>query len=146
MLIASDCTVNRSIFKLKEVEDKIKELDSDKLLSISGEPGDRLQFGDLIEKNIHLYRYRNNVPLSTKESANFIRTQLATAIRENPVACDCLFGGYDQDGPKLYYIDYLGTLLQVHTGAHGYGSYFAYSIMDNKYKKDFELKDALETA
>ena len=32
--------------------------------------------------------------------------------------------------PKLYWIDYLGTMAEVPYGAHGYGSYFALSLLD----------------
>jgi len=40
--------------------------------------------------------------------------------------------GYDLSvhEPKLYWIDYLGTMAPVPFGAHGYGSYFALSLLD----------------
>jgi len=40
--------------------------------------------------------------------------------------------GYDLSvhEPKLYWIDYLGTMAPVPFAAHGYGSYFALSLLD----------------
>jgi 20S proteasome subunit beta 4 len=32
--------------------------------------------------------------------------------------------------PKLYWMDYLGTQSDVPFAAHGYGSYFALSLLD----------------
>ena len=32
--------------------------------------------------------------------------------------------------PKLFWIDYLGTMVEVPFAAHGYGSYFALSLLD----------------
>lgn len=43
-----------------------------------------------------------------------------------------LVGGYDTAShePHLYWVDYLGTMTEVPFGAHGYGSYFALSLLD----------------
>lgn len=44
--------------------------------------------------------------------------------------------GYDEiDGPQLYYMDYLASLAEVKYAAHGYGGFFALSIMD-RYQLD----------
>ena len=46
-----------------------------------------------------------------------------------------LIAGHDkEDGPELYYMDYLASLNKVPFGCHGYGSFFALSIMDRHYK------------
>lgn len=47
----------------------------------AGEPGDRVQFSEFIRANIKLYELRNNRTLSTSAIANFIRAELATALR-----------------------------------------------------------------
>lgn len=49
-------------------------LDDNKLLGLSGEAGDRLQYGDYVQKNIHLYKYRNSQKLNTTETANWMRS------------------------------------------------------------------------
>ena len=43
-----------------------------------------------------------------------------------------LVGGYDTSthNPHLYWIDYLGTMSEVPFAAHGYGAYFALSLLD----------------
>lgn len=48
----------------------------------TGEPGDRVQFSELIIANVRLYALRNERKLSTKAVANFTRQQLATALRK----------------------------------------------------------------
>lgn len=45
-----------------------------------------------------------------------------------------LLAGYDkEEGPALYFMDYLASLNKVPFGAHGYGSFFTVSIMDRHY-------------
>ena len=68
-------------------------------------------------------------------SAEYTRTELATALRKNPYQVNLLLAGYDEKdkSAKLYWMDYLGTLQQVAKGAHGYGAYFVNSVLDNNY-------------
>ena len=46
--------------------------------------------------------------------------------------------------PKLFYIDYLGSLVQVPFAVHGYGSYLSLSILDRKYRPDMTPDEAVE--
>ena len=82
MLLAGDMTSAYSILKFKTDEDKILELEGNKLFGIGGPVGDRVQFGDFIDKNLRFFKYKNNgVELSTKETAHFIRGEVAKSIR-----------------------------------------------------------------
>ena len=45
-----------------------------------------------------------------------------------------LMAGYDkQDGPALYFMDYLASMDKCPFAAHGYGSFFTLSILDRYY-------------
>merc|ERR1712048_442452 len=55
---------------------------------------------------------------------------------------DRIIGGCDADGPHLYFLDYLASSEPVNKAAHGYGAYFALSIMDRYYKPDLTLAEA----
>jgi 20S proteasome subunit beta 4 len=50
----------------------------------------------------------------------------------SPYSVNLLLGGFDvaDSTPHLYWIDYLGTQAAVPFAAHGYGSYFALSLLD----------------
>ncbi|KAG0497220.1 hypothetical protein HPP92_001668 [Vanilla planifolia] len=145
VVIASDTSAVHSILVHKSNEDKVMILDSHKLLGVSGEAGDRAQFTEYIQKNVHLYQFRNGIPLTTAAAANFTRGELATALRKNPYFVNILLAGYDKDiGPSLYYVDYIATLHKVDKGAFGYGSYFALSMMDRHYHSGMSLSDAVD--
>jgi 20S proteasome subunit beta 4 len=74
--------------------------------------------------------FKNGVRLNTEQTANFVRSELAEALRRGPYMVNCILGGFDADGPKLYWIDYLGTIVETEKAAHGYAEYFVYSVMD----------------
>ena len=69
------------IFFIQETEDKIIALDDNKLMGMSGEAADRLQFGDFMQKNIHLKKYKTGIKLTTKETANFIRFDFLSILK-----------------------------------------------------------------
>ncbi len=53
-----------------------------------------------------------------------------------------LVGGVDEDGPGLYYIDYLGSMHKMPFGAHGYGSFFVLATLDALYRPNMGLEEA----
>ncbi|KAF7837318.1 proteasome subunit beta type-2-A [Senna tora] len=151
-IVAADTSAVHSILVHKSNEDKIMVLDSHKLIAASGEPGDRVQFTEYIQKNVALYQFRNGIPLTTAAAANFTRGELATALRKkcaktehNPYSVNVLLAGYDKEtGPSLYYIDYIATLHKVDKGAFGYGSYFSLSMMDRHFHSGMSVEEAID--
>ena len=100
---------------------------------INWDTGDTVQFAEYIERNIRLAQIRNTYPLPPPSAAFWIRRELADSLRSrSPYAVNLLVAGYDLPShePKLYWIDYLGTMAAVPFAAHGYGSYFALSLLD----------------
>lgn len=97
------------------------------------ETGDTVQFAEFVERNIRLYQIRNLYPLRPAAAASWIRRSLAESLRSRkPYSVNLLLGGYDTSlhTPNLYWIDYLGTVVEVPFAAHGYGGYFALSLLD----------------
>lgn len=95
--------------------------------------GDTVQFAEYVERNLRLYQIRHHHALRPHSAASWIRRSLADSLRSrSPYAVNLLVGGYDvsEGAPHLYWIDYLGTLATVPFAAHGYGSYFALSLLD----------------
>jgi hypothetical protein len=85
-----------------------------------------VQFAEFIQANIQLYSMRNGMELSPAATANFVRGELATALRSRrPYTVNLLLGGYDkiEDKPTLYWIDYLASLAPLPYAAHGYAQY-----------------------
>lgn len=143
-LVACDRYANSSILRMKDDEDKLLTLDHDKVMGLAGAIGDRNQFGEYIQKNIHLYRFRTSRALSCEAAANFTRQQLAQFLRRSPYQVDCMVAGYDQKGPQLFWIDYLASMVPVKKGAHGYAAYFLGGLLDRFYHPEITEEEALE--
>lgn len=142
ILIAGDrAAVSNSIIKLQDTDHKITKLADNQMMATVGEEYDKKNFPKLIKANMELYYFNNGQRLTTDETAAYIRKELAEGIRSSPHQCNCLVAGYDNDGPKLYLLDYLGSMSKLLKAAHGYGAYFLYGLMDNFYKKPMNAEE-----
>lgn len=144
--IGADATANQSIIRMKLGEDKIRQTGSHRLMAAIGDGGDRVQFTEFIEANLRLYEFRNGIPLSTHAAANFMRGEMAAALRKGPYNANLLVGGYDGAEPSLYWIDHLAALHKQNCAAHGYGGIFMYSLFDMHWKPGMTLEDVKELA
>jgi 20S proteasome subunit beta 4 len=143
VILAADCQAAFSIIRMKDDADKIWQVE-DMLIAASGPASDTSNFVEFIEKNIKLHTLKTGLKLSTKAAANFTRNELATSLRKGPFQADLLIAGCDQDGPALYFLDYLASMEKVNKAAHGYGAMFTFGLMDRYYKPDLTLEEAKE--
>ena len=129
-LIAASKAAMRGATILKASDDKTRALNTHTLMAFSGEAGDTVQFAEFIQANVQLYSMRNNMELSPAATANFVRGELASALRSRkPYTVNLLLGGYDTiaDKPTLYWIDYLASQASLPYAAHGYAQYVVFS-------------------
>jgi len=159
VLVAQDTTAARSIVKMKSDEDKTKNLGPHLVMAYSGEPGDTVQFAEYVERNLRLHHIRHTHELRPESAAAWVRRAIADSLRSRtPYSVNMLIGGFDVSAtakrstsadvggiPKLYWIDYLGTMAEVPYAAHGYGSYFALSLLDRYHTPEASLDDGLAT-
>jgi 20S proteasome subunit beta 4 len=113
VILCADTSVNRSIFTLKHDEDKLMQLNKFKVLSSDGEQTDRYQFSNYVMRNLQLEEFRTGYEPDLEATAQYIRSELAEALRKGPYQCNLLLGGYDpvEEKAALYWMDYLGTLV-----------------------------------
>ncbi|KAF9822690.1 hypothetical protein SFRURICE_016896 [Spodoptera frugiperda] len=146
VMIAADQSNSHSIMVMKDDEDKIHKISDKLIMGVIGDQGDSTQFAEYIAKNIQLYKMRNGYELGPTAAANFTRRNLAEYLRSStPYFVNVLMGGYDKEnGPELYFMDYLASSVKVPFACHGYGGYLSLSIMDRYYKEDATEEEAYE--
>ena len=96
-------------------------------------------------RNLQLQEFRTGFELGVEETAQYMRSEMAKALRSGPYQVNCLMAGYEPSEGKarLYWMDYLGTLQQVNKGAQGYAGYFVNSVLDNHWKHDMTLEEGI---
>lgn len=65
-------------------------------------------------------------------------------MRKGPYQTNLLLGGFDAQGPSLYFIDYLAALAKVDFGAQGYCGNFIMSVFDREWTPGMPLDAGLD--
>ncbi|CCC82280.1 archaeal proteasome endopeptidase complex subunit beta [Thermoproteus tenax] len=63
-----------------------------------------------------------------------------------PFIAEVLVGGYDEEGPHVFVLDPVGSLIEDDYAALGTGAKMAIGILDSGYKKDIDVVEARKLA
>jgi len=93
----------------------------------------------------NLYNLENNRSISVKSMAKLISNMLFQR-RLFPLLMETLVGGVDEDGPSLFSMDPVGSLIPDDFITAGSGAPIAMGVIESEYKKDMSLKAGSELA
>jgi len=66
-------------------------------------------------------------------------------LRSGPYQVNGLFAGFDeQNGPELFFLDYLATMHKVNSSGHGYGGMFSLSLFDKHWVPNMSKQQSLQ--
>jgi proteasome beta subunit len=76
-------------------------------------------------------------------SAARLVANLLFSARYIPLATQVLIGGVDNTGPHVYNLDPFGSLTEEKSVSTGSGSPIAYGILEDKFREDMTVDEAL---
>lgn len=91
----------------------------------------------------NLFKMDYNRPISVKASAKLI-SNLLFDRGFRPLLTETLVAGVDEDGPSLYALDAIGSLLQDVFIAVGSGAEMAMGVLEAQYKEKMSLSEGRE--
>ncbi|MCW4013954.1 MAG: proteasome subunit beta [Candidatus Bathyarchaeota archaeon] len=93
----------------------------------------------------NLFYLEKNRPITTKAMAKLISNMLFNR-RMMPLLMETLVGGYDVDGPSLYSMDPVGSLIPDDFIAAGSGAAIAIGVLEADYNKELDCEAGVELA
>lgn len=90
-----------------------------------------------------LYELRNGKRI-TVAAASKLLANTVNSYRGYGLSMGTMVTGWDETGPQLYYVDSDGTRLKGNIFSVGSGSTYAYGVLDNYYRKDMSVEDAID--
>lgn len=128
---------NKDVEKIFKVQDHIG-------MTTAGGVADAQTLLRYMQVETNLYQIERDRPIKVKAAV----TLLSNILHQNkyfPYWVQLLVGGYD-DGPKLYSLDALGSMIEEKMTSTGSGSPFAYGVIEDKYKENKSVKDNVKIA
>ena len=97
------------------------------------------------EAYANLFYLEKNRPITTKAMSKLISNMLFNR-RMMPLLMETVVGGYDADGPSLYSMDPVGSLIPDDFLAAGSGAAIAIGVLEAEYNKELDCEAGVELA
>ncbi len=99
----------------------------------------------IMSLQIHDYEIENSRRMSVKSAVRLLSV-IMYQYKFMPFLSEVIFGGIDEEGPHLYVMDSLGSVIEDDYAAIGTGAPIAIGIIESKYRKDLSPEEAKELA
>jgi proteasome beta subunit len=94
-----------------------------------------------VEAHSNLFNLDVGRPIAVK-SASKLMSNLLFNRRLAPLITQTIVGGIDEEGPSLYVLDILGSLISDKYAAVGSGTEIAVGVLEEGYKEDMPIEEA----
>ncbi|MCL5876933.1 MAG: archaeal proteasome endopeptidase complex subunit beta [Candidatus Bathyarchaeota archaeon] len=112
-------------------------------VACAGLVGDMQILAREMEAQANLYSMDVGRPISVHSASKLLANVLFNR-RYAPLITQTIVGGLDEDGPSLYVLDVLGSLIPDKYAAVGSGTETAIGVIEEGYKDNISLKEAKE--
>lgn len=109
-------------------------------LTAYGLIGDYQMLVKIMRAQATLYKLDANGRISTKSMGKLISNFLYSR-KMAPLLTNLVIAGVDEDGPKLYTLDAIGSLIPEDYGAAGTGMLLSMGILEAEYNKDITVAE-----
>jgi proteasome beta subunit len=125
--------VSKSVKKVFKITDQIGA-------ACAGLVGDMQILTREVEAQSNLYSMDVGRKVSVRSAAKLMANILFNR-RYAPLITQTIVGGLDEEGPSLYVLDVLGSLIPDKYAAVGSGTELAMGVLEEGYKEGMKLKD-----
>ena len=123
---------------------KIVKITDYSAMTISGLVADAQNLADIVREESRYYALMTGVRLSVKGIATLLANILFSS-KFFPYIVQLIVGGYDVK-PRIYVLDLYGSITEEKYAATGSGSPVAYGVLEEMYRDDLTLEEAIDIA
>jgi len=142
VILASDTRVTMGSLIVHKKGKKIYKIDDHLAMTIAGNVADAQWSVEILKANANLYRIERKRPMPVGSAGRLVANMLFSS-RLAPLLTQILLGGIDDTGPHVFSLDPFGSLTEEKCVATGSGSPIAYGILEDRYREDMTIEEAL---
>ena len=142
IVLATDRRVTSGLYVANKRGKKILQIDDMVYATIAGVVADAQMLIDRIKAHVKYVKTSTKQPLSVKAIASLMSNILFSS-RFFPLIVQTIVAGIDNEGPKMFNLDFFGTLTEEKYIATGSGSPLAIAVLETKYRDDLTVKEAI---
>lgn len=146
VVLASERRATMGSFIASRSAKKIYQIGDRMALTTAGLVGDAQTLARLVTVEANLYRLRRQTPMTVRATVTLL-ANILNSYKFFPYYVQLLAGGIDIHGPSLFSIDPAGGYTQEEEmAATGSGSFIAYGVLEEGYRKNMSPDEGVELA
>jgi len=145
IVLATDKRVTYEGFILSKQAKKVYMITGRIGVAFAGLMGDVGYLTKLLKIESKSYELRVGRDIKTRSLAKILSLVLYT-YKLIPMFTETIVGGYDEEGPALFVLDPVGSLIEEKYAAVGSGSQLALGYIEPKYREDLKIEEAEKIA
>ncbi|MEM2421903.1 MAG: proteasome subunit beta, partial [Candidatus Bathyarchaeia archaeon] len=139
VVLASEKRFSYGYFVMSKTSKKVFKI-TDKIgAACAGLVGDMQILVKEAAAYLKLYSLEANIPISVRAAAKLIGNLLFQS-RLYPYITQIIVGGIDEEGPKLFALDPLGSVIEDKYASVGTGAELAIGILEAEYKENLTIE------
>lgn len=142
VVLATDRRATMGYYIASKTAKKLFQIDDHLAATIAGSVADAQRVMDSLQAEVRIFKIRNGAPMRVKSAANLLSTILFDA-RLYPYLMEAIIGGVDDNGPQLYSLDPVGSLITEKFVATGSGGPIAYGLLEDSFSDDLTVRDGI---
>jgi len=142
IVLATDRRVTSGFYVANKRGKKILQVDDMVYATIAGVVADAQMLIDRVKAHVKYVKTSSKQPLTVKAIANLMSTVLFSS-RSYPLIVQAIVAGIDHTGPRMFNIDFFGTLTEEKYIATGSGTPLAIAVLETRYREDLTVKEAI---
>ncbi|NHJ12601.1 MAG: archaeal proteasome endopeptidase complex subunit beta [Candidatus Thorarchaeota archaeon] len=144
VVLASDQRATMGLLIANKTAKKIYKITNQIGATIAGSVADAQAIMDLLKAEAKLFEIQRGRPMSVKALTRLLSNIMFQG--RGLYMLGCLVGGFDDDGPQVFYTDYIGSVLSDKYTSSGSGSPIALGVLEAEYQDDLTKAKAIELA
>jgi len=145
VVLVTDRRVTAGFFIANKRGRKILRIDDKIYATIAGVVADAQMLIDSIKAQVKYLKVTTKQPPSVRAVASLI-SNLLFSSRYFPYIVQVIVAGIDDEGPRMFNVDFFGTMTDEKYIATGSGSPLALAILETRYRDDLTVKEAIPIA
>jgi proteasome beta subunit len=140
-ILASEKRVTYGNFVVSKGGKKVFKITDQIGVACAGLVGDMQILTREVEAQANLFSMEVGRPISVRAASKLMANILFNR-RYAPLITQTIVGGLDDEGPALYVLDVLGSLIPDKYAAVGSGTEIAVGVLEEEYKEGMSIEDA----
>jgi proteasome beta subunit len=144
VILASDQRATMGYLIANKAAQKIYKITNRIGATIAGSVADAQSIMELLRAESKLFEIQRGRPMRVKALTRLLSNIMFQS--RGTYLLQSLVGGYDDEGPQVFYTDFIGSVLPDKFTATGSGSPVALGVLEAEYEENLPKKKAIELA